>query len=130
MGNNVGAIILNEKGEILLQKKDSSYVPFPQKWCFFGGHIEEGETPEDTIVREVIEEIGIHLSFNFFKKLNWDNEAKDDLHIFSATFNGDPSKIRLGEGAGFAFFRKDEIASLNMIDINKKILLDYLKNKN
>jgi len=29
------------------------------RWCFPGGHIEQGETPEEAAVREVLEETGI-----------------------------------------------------------------------
>lgn len=45
--------ILNEKGEVLLQKRGSG------KWGFPGGALELGETPEMAAVREAKEETGL-----------------------------------------------------------------------
>lgn len=125
MKQTVGAIILNENGEVLLQKKNSTYRKFPQKWCFFGGSVEEGETLEEAMNREIVEEIGINLEFTFFKKFNMTLER--ELNVFLAKFNKRLTEIRLDEGAGFAFFEKNEIPSLNMIESNKKALLEYIK---
>lgn len=48
-----GGCILNEKGEVLLQKRGSG------KWGFPGGALELGETPEMAAVREAKEETGL-----------------------------------------------------------------------
>lgn len=53
----VGAIIINDKGSVLLLKshkwKDMYIIP--------GGHIELGETTEDALIREVKEETGLDI---------------------------------------------------------------------
>ena len=52
-------IILNSKGEILLQKKTLDYpTEAGGPWCLWGGKIEEGETPRQALVRELKEEVG------------------------------------------------------------------------
>jgi len=63
-------IVENEKGEILLYLRDNiPTIPFPNHWDLFGGHIEEGETPERALVREVKEELDYDLkNYKFFRK--------------------------------------------------------------
>ena len=51
----IAAIILeNNKGELLLYLRDGKPgIPFPFHWDLFRGHVEEGETPEDALIREL-----------------------------------------------------------------------------
>jgi mutator protein MutT len=65
-----GLIITNDKGEILLMKRDNkNTIPFPDTWDIFGGHVEEGETPEEGMKREIREELEWNVtSYSFFRK--------------------------------------------------------------
>jgi 8-oxo-dGTP diphosphatase len=53
----VGAVIMNEQNKILCALR-SPDMSLPNLWEFPGGKIEEGEAPEETIVREIKEELG------------------------------------------------------------------------
>ena len=63
MMKEIAAIILeNDKGEFLLALRDNKPgIPFPNHWDLIGGHVEDGETPEEALVREVKEELDIEL---------------------------------------------------------------------
>ena len=50
----VSAIILNEKREILMQKRMDT-----KKWCIISGHVEFGESVEEAIIRDVREEANV-----------------------------------------------------------------------
>lgn len=52
------AAIVNADGEVLLLRRAADDSFAPGRWGFPGGHIEEGETPERTIARELREEVG------------------------------------------------------------------------
>ncbi|AFH42473.1 NUDIX hydrolase [Fervidicoccus fontis] len=53
----VGAVVFNEKGEILLVKR--IYPPQEGKWAIPGGHLELEETIFDGAKRELYEETGL-----------------------------------------------------------------------
>ena len=56
------AAIFNSKGEILLSQRNNPTNPATHMhWQFPGGGIEHGESPSDTVVRELKEELGISL---------------------------------------------------------------------
>lgn len=55
----VAAIIkaVNENGESIIFATQRGYGDFKGGWEFPGGKIEEGETPEDALKREILEEL-------------------------------------------------------------------------
>jgi 8-oxo-dGTP diphosphatase len=65
----IAAIILeNDNGELLLYLRDEKPgIPFPHHWDLIGGHVEEGETTEQALFREVKEELNYDLvDYKFF----------------------------------------------------------------
>ena len=56
----VGAVIENESGEILCALRGPE-MTLPNYWEFPGGKIEEGESKEEALVREIDEELGCQI---------------------------------------------------------------------
>lgn len=56
----VGAVILNDQNEIFCALR-SPEMTLPNLWEFPGGKIEQGEKPEDTLRRELFEELQIQV---------------------------------------------------------------------
>lgn len=54
--------IMNEKGELLIQKRSANKKQAPNKWCITAGHIDAGEEPLDVAKRETLEELGLSLT--------------------------------------------------------------------
>jgi len=125
-------ILLNKKKEVLLQKKDQGYPWFPGKWCLFGGGIEPGEEPSQTLIREISEEIGsIPSNLKLFKKTSYfenyipDKIREGELQVYVGEFTGKISDISLGEGGGFGFFAENELDTIPIVDYNLKILKEF-----
>ena len=126
----VGAIVIDNRGRILLQKKTVDYIAVPGGgWCLFGGEIESGEDPKKTLKRELKEELGVDFDdIRFFSNHHYqlDSGFWGEEYTFIVKFNGKISDIRLSEGAGFAFFDFSELGSINLMDMAKDIIDRYL----
>jgi len=131
MMKEIAAIIFeNDKGEFLLYLRDNKPgIPFPGYWDLIGGHVEEGETPEQALVREVKEELDIDLKeYIFYKKyvcLTGD-AYENTKYIYAGRINLPIEEITLLEGVRPQFFSKEEIPGVKFANILKTIVMDYI----
>ena len=127
----IAAVILeNENDEILLYLRDKKPgIPFPDCWDLIGGHLEEGETPEEALLREVKEELNYDLKeYKFYKKfICLEGDAyPNEKYIFSGKIDLPFEKITLFEGERPQFFSRKEIPGVKFANIIKEIVMDYL----
>ena len=59
MAHHLVAAFIVREGRILLGQRAPDRAFYPDVWDVFGGHIEPGERPDQALVREVEEELGI-----------------------------------------------------------------------
>jgi len=79
----VAVIILNEQGKMLLEKRSPTKKQSPNKWALCAGHIEAGDKPENAIVREMQEEIGVKVDISqleFLKVARRDIKFRDEQY--------------------------------------------------
>ena len=69
---HVGVWIMNQKGELLFQKRSPNKIINPNKWTRTGGHVDSGETPIKGIQRETEEEIGVKIPLEKFENIGID----------------------------------------------------------
>ena len=124
MSNAVGAIIVNLKNEVLLQKRTFDYKK--GVWNIFGGAKEKNESSNCALFRELEEELELY--FEVPKKFPRPHKVKNKKEItdlFYIRADIKTSDITLREGAGFAFFNKKELKQLNLAKDSRKILESY-----
>jgi len=70
----VAALLVTDQGQYLLQlRDDKSNIWYPGYWGLFGGAVDEGESPEDALCRELSEEISFNPeSFTHFTNFTFD----------------------------------------------------------
>ncbi|HLT00173.1 MAG TPA: NUDIX domain-containing protein [Acholeplasma sp.] len=127
-----GIIIKDHK--ILLQKRADLNL-----WAIHGGALEIGETIEDTLVREIKEEIGIKpTNYQFYKVFSGENfrieyPNKDIVYlvdnIFIVTdFEGE-IKIDQSEVTEVKWFNLTDIPWQHLMPHNELILKEYILSK-
>ncbi len=120
------AIIRNAKNEILLVKR-SKKSSYPDYWQLVEGKMESGESPEETINREVIEETKTQIDRIELKSVYHNEiEAKGLKYLcFRVVFNvvTNSNDINLSdEHTDFSWFNKKTINKLSLLPGTKEIL--------
>jgi len=131
----IAAIILeNDKGEFLLYLRDNKPgIPFPNHWDLIGGHVEEGETPEEALVREFKEELDLDLKeYTFYKKYEClTGDAYENIkYIYSGKINLPIEKVTLLEGVRPQYFSREEIPGVKFANMLKSIVMEYISDHN
>lgn len=127
-------ILENDNGEFLAYLRDDvPNIPFPHHWDLIGGHVDDGETPEESLIRETKEEIDFDLKdFQFWKTYEClEGDVYPNIkHIYTGKINLPLEEIKLQEGERLSFFKREEIKDVKFANILKKIILDYISEKN
>ena len=122
--------LFDRDGRLLIYLRDDKpEIPFPSYWDLFGGHLEAGETPEEALVREVKEELGVELAaWSFFRRYDClDGDAYPNRkHIYHAQIDRDPAGLSLHEGQRLAAIAREERSDYRFANILGAIVEDFV----
>lgn len=114
-----GALILDDNGRIFVQRRSPQRTLFPNCWDIVGGHLEEGESVDDALRREVEEETGWRISvvlgyvgeFSYRGDDGFDRVEQD----FLVRVDGDLDRPRLEQGkhTEWRWITEDEVDLLD-----------------
>ena len=123
MGNNSkskfysGAFLYNPKTQsILLHLRDDKAPVNPNKWALFGGGNENNESPEECLIRELNEELGIKVKEDELRCLcDYFNANTNDWHYaFYIESDKLKSEMQLNEGADFDWVPLDRVLEYDL----------------
>ena len=122
--SSCGAVVYRDiKGEIrylLIKNRRSSHWGFPK------GHIEQGETKQETAVREVLEETGIRVKlldgFECVSKYKIQNKIEKTVSIFVGTTQDTHTSIQTEEIEDYIWLSYDRALSLLKFENDKNII--------
>ena len=118
-------IIIRQRKVLVAQRSEKMRIPL--KWEFPGGKIEQDETAEDCLLRELKEELNIE--GKLLQKLPPKDHDYGTFAIrlipFIARYTA--GDIILTEHKDFKWVSKDELKSLDWADADRPILDDFLK---
>ena len=96
-------------GQFLMQLRDfKPSIVFPGCWGFFAGHMETGESAEETILRELQEELCWQPSSLIYLG-SLEVEGNRRIHVHQCQLDGDLESLSLQEGQEIGTFTLEEI---------------------
>ncbi len=127
----IGVIILNDQGQILLQKRVKNKDTFPDMYTVSAsGHVDFGESYEQAAKREIWEELGIKGELKFLKTLINDPPEHRQMQSFYLIRNNGPFKLQYEEVSEARFFTIAEVKKiLPKLTPTVKIALELLEMK-
>ncbi|WP_018155836.1 NUDIX domain-containing protein [Demetria terragena] len=116
--HRIAAAVLIRDGRILLGHRHPDRDNYPNCWDLIGGHVEAGESVEDALRRECLEEIGVEI--RALETLPLENsDPALDLHAFVVTdWSGEPTNQEPDEHDDLRWFRREELDALVLADPN------------
>lgn len=126
----VAAVIINSKGQVLLAQRPKG-KRLAGKWEFAGGKIEEGETPEQALKRELKEELGIEIDQSKLKNFWFLSHSypEYDFHLLMPVYlckdwQGEPQAL---EHSALCWAKPEELHKLDMIEADAELVEKIVK---
>ena len=128
------AMIMNEKGEILLQQRNEQ----KKRWGLPGGLMEPGESTEETAVRESFEETGLTLrNLTLFKLYSGEDffttaENGDEFYSVTTAYvtNEYVGELTLtDESIAFDYFSSENLPA-HMVGSHRRMINEYFSERN
>ena len=99
IARTVGALLIGSDGKVLLGLRAPWKKAWPRHWDTIGGHVENGESLDDALIRELQEEVGV--TPTRFRLVATVRERQPDIygdalhHVYAVTRwqGGDPANI-------------------------------------
>ena len=120
----VSAILINDRGQVLLQQRDDNpAIRYPGHWALFGGTVEAGESAAEAVAREVQEEIDFAMrNFGLFREFVQNNKHE---FAYVGELTASPDALTLSEGQGMELFHPAELPDLLIRPDDKQTLEEY-----
>lgn len=113
----VVAVLLVHSGRVLLCHRTASRQWYPDVWDFPGGHLENGETPTQALVRELREELNIVVAEPTYPELARLTTSGFDMRVWLIDqWSGEPMNVSFDEHDELAWFSSDELRGLKLAE--------------
>ena len=116
----VVAAIIRKGGKVFATQR--GYGDWKDWWEFPGGKMEQGETPEAALVREIREELDAEINVEkFLHTVEWDYpEFHLTMHCYICSLLGE--SLHLNEHEAARWLRSDELQSVNWLPADYQLL--------
>lgn len=116
----VAAIIHDAEGRIFATQR--GYGDFKDWWEFPGGKMEAGETPEEALKREILEELEAHIVIErFVKTVEWDYpQFHLTMHCYWCHVKSGHLELKEHEAA--RWLKQEELGCVNWLPADLEVV--------
>ena len=112
----IATAALVRDGYVLMVHRHPLRRWYPDCWDLAGGHVEPGELPHQAVVRECLEELGVHVHDPRPIPMTISDPSLD-MHAFLVTrWDGEPVNAAPEEHDDLRWFRPHDLADLTLAD--------------
>lgn len=122
------AIIENGLGKVLVAQR-SAEMKLPLKMEFPGGKVEFAETPEESLIREIKEELGVDIEILSGMSSNQHSYSEFSINLIPFVCRITGGEIVLREHAAYHWIALDELLTLDWAEADIPIVSDYIREK-
>jgi 8-oxo-dGTP diphosphatase len=121
------ALVISPSGIVLHLRDDKPWIPHPGRWSFFGGAVEDGESPIEALRRELEEEIGL-VEFEARSLCRVVDQGGDGrlLTIFEVRTDWTAQQMTLTEGQALGAFERETALHLDLSPFCRRVLEDCI----
>jgi len=118
--------LMDGQYRLFVQKRSKDAAQAPDMFGMFGGGIEEGESPEAALFREIREELDYQpRNVRFFRRYEFSNY---ELNVFlSPADERFESEIHVLEGEYGTFLSESELAAANLSEMDRTVFNDVFR---
>ena len=124
----VGALLVDTNGKLIAQQRDDKPgITNPGMVSLFGGTSHEGESPIETLRRELQEELELEVNSNnlLLQTVKHENGTNVACSIYIIT-GVDAEKLKLHEGAGFAVGTPEDLLSRSVTGVTQQAIEAFI----
>ena len=123
----VVAALIEKDGKYLIAKRSTGSSEVLGKWEFPGGKVEEHETEEEAIEREIREEFDMHIkAIRFLTSNTWEYPSKSiELRLYACKYIS--GEFHLHDHSEYRFVDKNELLDYDLCPADIK-LAEFIKN--
>ena len=119
----VTCAIIIEKEKVLITQR-SEQMPHPFKWEFPGGKVKDGESPEYSIKREIMEELGLKIAVQQLLNSVKHDYGTHSIKLIPFICSVTEGEILLSEHKSFRWILVADMDSVDWLDADVGVVKD------
>ena len=127
-------LLVDSRGWVLLQERDSGAPRAADQWGMVGGHVEAGEDFEPAAYRELAEETGIELAPGALRlwqdaEFTYPDGHHGRYHVYAAPVDLTDADVVVGEGRQIVFVDPEHVGGLDLAASSRHFVPAFLESE-
>jgi 8-oxo-dGTP diphosphatase len=120
----VPCAVIEHNGKILAGQR-SAALSFPLKWEFPGGKVEQNESDEEALVREIREELNVEIDILYKLPVTVKDQGWREIILVPFVCNLHTTEITLTEHEQIVWLKAEELPTLDWTEADLNVIQSY-----